>query len=280
MRKTGLVAAGLALTLALAGCGSKEAGIPSAANDSSAGGGSAPKVFGNALDLAGAVNNNSKAKQSAKLSIEATGAMSMKGDGAFRVNGSDVAMKMSMDMGASIGKMEMVIVDKAFYMKMPTTLAGQGGLSAGKPWIKISADGTDPLSKTLGPLLENMGQSFDVSKTMDQIKNAGQITKSAKETLDGQDTTHYWVTIDMLKAAQTQTDPALKKAAEDAAAKSGVKSMDMEIWVNTDNLPVQIVMATPAVQGQTMNMKMKYLDWGQPVDITAPPADQIGELPH
>jgi hypothetical protein len=281
MRKTGLVAAGLALTLALVGCGTKQAGTPSAAGDASSGGsGVTPKVFGNALDLAGAVNNNSKAKQSAKLAIEATGAMSMKGDGAFRVNGTDVAMKMSLDMGASVGKMEMVIVDKAFYMKIPTQLAGQSGLSADKPWIKISADGTDPLSKTLAPLLENMGQSFDVSKTMDQIKNAGEITKSAKEPLDGQDTTHYWVKIDMLKAAQMQADPQLKKAAEDAVAKSGVKSMDMEIWVNTDNLPVQIAMATPVMQGQTMNMTMKYLDWGQPVDIAAPPADQIGEMPH
>jgi hypothetical protein len=283
MRKTGLVAAGLALTLTLVGCGTKQAGTPTAADDNSSSGSSQGgdlKVFGNALDLAGAVTDKSKSKQSAKLTMEASGAgQTMKGDGAFKVDGTDVAMRMSMDM-AGLGKMEMVVVDKAFYMKIPAELGSTAGMPADKPWLKISAEGTDPLSKALGPMLENMGQNFDVGKQMEQIKTAGEITKSAKEPLDGQETTHYWIKVDMLKAAQAQTDPDLKKAAEDAAKAMPNKTVDMQMWVNTDNLPVQIVMTMPVTQGQTMDMKVKYLDWGQPVDITAPPANQIGEMPR
>jgi hypothetical protein len=277
MRKTGLVVAGLALVLTLAGCGSKEAGTPSAANGS----GGELKIFGNALDLAGAVNSTSKTKQSAKITMEATGGgQTMKGDGAFRVNGDDVAMKMAMDM-AGQGKLEFVIVDKAFFMKIPPELAAAAGgeMPTDKPWLKISADGTDPLSKMLGPMLNKLGDSFDVSNTMDQIKNAGEITKSAKETLDGAEVTHYWVKVDMVKAAQAQTDPELKKAAEEAAKTMPNKTVDMEIWINKDNLPVQMTMTMPVGAGQNMDMKMKYLDWGQPVDITAPPAAQVGTLP-
>jgi hypothetical protein len=280
MRKTGLVAAGLALTLTLVGCGSKEAGTPSAADGSGSGssGEGSLKVFGNALDLASAVKSNSKAT-SAKIAMEGSAAgQTLKGDGAFRVNGTDAAVKMKMNMG-QLGEMEMVIVDKAFYMKLPASLAGQGGFSADKPWIKISADGTDPMSKALGPMLEQMGQNFDVTKQMQQLKDAGEITKTAKETLDGQETTHYWIKIDMLKAiAATQTDPQLKKAAEDAATKSGNTTAEMEMWVTTDNLPAQIKM-NMAAQGQTVSMTAKYTDWGKPVEITAPPADQVGTFP-
>jgi len=282
MRKTGLVAAGLALTLTLVGCGSKEAGTPSAADGSSGSGNSGQgtlKVFGNALDLAGAVKNNSKAT-SAKITMEGSAAgQTLKGDGAFRIAGTDAAVKMKMNMG-QIGEMEMVIVDKAFYMKLPASLAGQGGLSSDKPWIKISADGTDPMSKALGPMLEQMGQNFDVTKQMQQLKDAGEITKTAKETLDGQETTHYWIKIDMLKAiAATQTDPQMKKAAEDAAKKAGSTTAEMEMWVTADNLPAQIKMNMAAAQGQTVSMTAKYSDWGQPVEISAPPADQVGTFP-
>jgi hypothetical protein len=283
MRKTGLVAAGLALTLTLVGCGSKEAGTPSAADGSSGSssdGGGVLKVFGNALDLAGAVNNNNKAK-SAKITMQGTTAgQTLTGDGAFSVDGSNAAVKMTMNIGA-MGQIEMVIVDKAFYMKMPASLAGQGGLSADKPWIKISANGTDALSKSLGPMLEKMGDNFDISKQMAQLKDAGEITKSAKETLDGAETTHYWIKIDMLKAiAATQTDPQLKQAAEDAAKKAGSTTADMQMWVSADNLPLQIKMTMPAAAGQNVDMTVKYSDWGKPVDIKAPPADQVGELPR
>lgn len=291
MRKTVVAAAGLALVLTVAGCGSKEAGTPVAADNNSAstgdgGSGGGLKIFGNALDLAGAVNNNSKAK-SAKMSIDmasagGTGAaanMNIHGSGAFKVDGTNLAMQMSMDM-SSIGTMEMRIVDKALYMKIPANLAGQGGLSADKPWFKISADGTDPLSKTLGPMIENMSANFDVSKQMEQIKAAGTITKSAKETLDGQETTHYWITVDMAKAAKSLTDPDMRKLAEQAASSAGMKSLNEEFWVNSDNLPVQVVVATPISAGQSANVTVKYTDWGSPVDVQAPPADQVGELPH
>ncbi|TCO65709.1 hypothetical protein [Actinocrispum wychmicini] len=288
MRKTLVAAAGLALVLTVAGCGTKENGTPVAADNNSAstGGGSGGglKIFGNTLDLAGAVKNNNKAT-SAKMSIDmsgsagSAGAISMKGSGAFKVDGSNVAMQMSLDM-SSLGTMEMRIVDKALYMKLPANLAGQAGMSADKPWVKISADGTDPLSKTLGPMIENMSSNFDVSKQMEQIKAAGQITKSAKETLDGQETTHYWITVDMAKAAQSLPDPEMRKLAEQAAGTAGMKTINEEFWVNADNLPVQVVVATPIAQGQSANVTVKYTDWGQPVDVQAPPASQVGEMPR
>ncbi|MEV4319232.1 hypothetical protein [Actinocrispum sp. NPDC049592] len=283
MRKTGLLAAGLALSLALVGCGSKTAGTPTAGGDTTGGATAAGepgglKVFGNALDLAGAVNSKSKDKQSVKFSIDGSAAgQAMKGDGAFRVNGTDVAMQMKMDL-PGMGAMEMVIVDKAFYMKIPASLAGSQGIPADKPWIKFTADGDDPLSKMLGPMLEQMGGSFDISKQMDQLKNAGTIDKSEKTTLDGAEVTHYWMTIDTLKALEaTNMDPELKKQAEAAAKQSGGKTQ-LEMWINSDNLPVQIVTEMKTA-GQSVKMTAKYTDWGKPVDIKAPADSEVTTMP-
>jgi len=282
MRKTGLAAAGLVLVMGLAACGTKEAGTPVAAPDNNtpsdnggAGGNGTLKVFGNALDLAGAVSGNKKAS-SAKMSMDVAGgpAASIKANGEFQL-GDNAAMHMKMDM-ASLGSMEMTLINKTLYMKLPASAASQMG-AGDKPWVKISPDGTDPLSKSLGPMVQNLDSNFDIAKQMEQVKAAGSIDKTAKETLNGEQTTHYWLTIDMKKAAQNLPDPEMRKLAEQA---SSVGSIKEELWVNADNLPVQLVVATPAIQGQTATVTVKYTDWGKPVTIQAPPADQVGELPH
>ncbi|MBP2322887.1 hypothetical protein JOF56_003272 [Kibdelosporangium banguiense] len=274
MRKTGLVAASLALALSLTACGSKQAGTPVAGDGTGGGTGGdsgQSKTF-DALGLAAAINDNSKAKQSAKIAMtmEAAG-QSIKVDGQVKMD-ANPAMQMTMDM--STMKMEMILIDKVLYMKLP---AGMGGGSSTKPWVKISKDGDDPISKQMGTMLDSIDDSFDVGKQMEQLKTAGTITKQEKETLDGEQTTHYWITLDMAKMAQS-SDPNVKKAAEDAT-KGGLDKMNMELWANSDNLPVQIT-TKMAAMGQNVSMKMTYKDWGKPVTITAPPADQVGEMPR
>jgi hypothetical protein len=275
MRKTGLVAASLALALSLAGCGSKQAGTP-VAGDGPAGGtggdSGQSKTF-DALGLAAAINDNSKAKQSAKIAMtmEAAG-QSIKVDGAVKMD-ANPAMQMTMDMGAM--KMEMVLVDQVLYMKLPAGMAG--GAASAKPWVKISKDGDDPLSKQMGATLDSIDDSFDVGKQMEQLKTAGTITKQEKATLDGEQTTHYWITLDMAKMAASG-DATVKKAAEEAAA-GGLKTMDMELWANSDNLPVQIT-TKMAVAGQSVSMKMNYKDWGKPVTINKPADELVGEMPR
>jgi hypothetical protein len=281
MRKTGLVAASLVLALSLTGCASKQAGTPVAGDGAASGGGTGGGTGGNsgqsktfdAFGLAAAINDNSKAKQSAKIAMTMDAAgQHIKVDGAVKMD-TNPAMRMTMDMTSM--KMEMILIDEVLYMKLPAGMAG--GAVGGKPWVKISKDGDDPISKQMGTMLDSIDDSFDVGKQMEQLKTAGTITKQDKETLNGEQTTHYSITLDMDKMAQS-SDPNVKKAAEDATM-GGLKTMDMELWANTDNLPVQIT-TKMAVAGQSVSMKMNYTDWGKPVSITAPPADQVGEMPR
>lgn len=276
MRKTGIVAAGLVLALTVVGCGSKESGTPVAATSGSSSAtasadGEKKDSINSALDLAEAINSKGDSKKSAKIALDmslGSAAPGVKAEGAFSAEGDNPSMKMTMDMGSM--KMEMVVVDKILYMKAP---GGMGGTSSAKPWMKITPDGTDPLSKQMGPMLDKMDDSFDIDKQLDQIKAAGTINKQSKETLDGEEVTYYDITIDTAKMAANATDQTTKDSAKQLG-QAGVKSFPMEWWINSDNLPVKIATKISAA-GQNVTVTATYKDWGKPVTVEAPPASQI-----
>ncbi|ONI85980.1 hypothetical protein ALI144C_12855 [Actinosynnema sp. ALI-1.44] len=277
MRKTGIVAASVVLALTVVGCGSKESGTPvssGSGNTSATGsaGGEKKDSINSALDLAEAINSKGDSKKSAKItfdmSLGAAAGGAIKGDGAFSAEGASPSMQMTMDMGSA--KMEMVLIDKTLYMKAP---GGMGGTSSAKPWMKITPGGSDPLSKQMGPMLDKIDDSFDIDKQLDQIKSAGTIDKQEKTTLDGEEVTHYKITIDTAKMAQSAEDQTTKDSAKQLSS-AGVKSFPMEWWINSDNLPVKITSKITA-QGQSVDLVATYKDWGKPVDIKAPPASQV-----
>ncbi len=68
------------------------------------------------------------------------------------------------------------------------------------------------------------------------------------------------------------------------AISSGMKDFPVELWVNGDDLPVRMSIDMPTADptsGKSVPVKFQvdYSKWGEPVDIQAPPADQVGEFP-
>jgi len=171
--------------------------------------------------------------------------------------------------------MHMVLVDNALYIQLPQQERGQMG---GKPWVKISADGDDPMSKMLGSMLTTVSDNVDVTKQIDQIKNAGTITKSAQENLDGQQVVHYWIDVDVQKLAALQKEELTKTALE-SLAKQGTKTLKYELWVRGDGLPAKFTTQMPVGAGQPVSVTVGFTDWGKPVSVQAPPADLVGEMP-
>jgi hypothetical protein len=275
----GLLAGGVALVLALTGCSGQESGTPSAG--SNGGSGSGTSLFGNVDELVSAASEQSKNKQSAQMTFDMDVAgQKFSGTGAYRT-GADSAMKMSMNMGQA-GTLEMILLDRTLYMKANEQLKAALGGAPGKEWIKITPDGTDPMSQAMAPMFEQMEQQIDVSKSLEKIKQAGQITKSEETQLNGQDVKHYWITVDLAKLAASEQNPTAKQALE-AQVQQGVKTIEQELWLDSDNLPVQVVsqIPLPAGAGAGGNGKatIGFKGWGEPVDIAAPPADQVATPP-
>ncbi len=196
------------------------------------------------------------------------------GDGTF---GAKPAFQLSMSIPQA-GQLGMRLVDDVLYLKLPQ------GITPGKPWVKIDPNGDDPISKVLGPSLRQLKQNSDPSQTLKQFEGAGVITAKAPEQLNGLSTTHYSITVDIRKAIRGLTDPELKDMVEKALP-SGVDTFPLQLWLGQDNLPVRMIMVVPFENPSTqapgqVRISIDYSNWGKPVEIAAPPADEVGELPR
>lgn len=275
MRKIGAVAAVIALAVSLAACGGKTAGT---AQGSGADG--ATDAATNLVALAKQVGDRTAESSTAHMVFTGgVGATQVKGEGDLKLGGSDPAISMDMDAGGQ-GQMSMVLLDGVLYMKLPAGLA-----PSGKPWVKIdSKDKSNPMAQALGSLTDQMRQNADPRLALEQFEQAGTIESTEQADLNGEQTTHYKITVDVQKLAENQKDATLKQAMQEAI-KSGLKDFPVELWVNGDGLPVRmsIEMPTPdPTSGKAVPVKVQvdYTKWGEPVTIEAPPADQVGEIPN
>ncbi|MFL6144465.1 MAG: hypothetical protein ACJ72N_21700 [Labedaea sp.] len=275
MRKITLLATGALVTaLALAGCGSSGGGTAGQNGNSGNSGGASVEAGSSLSLLADQVRKTSSAKQSVHVVMNITeGEETVKGQGDMSFGGSP-AIDLTLEV-PEMAELAMRLVDGVFYLKLPD------GLTQGKPWVKLDTKGTDPMSQTLGSLMEQVKDNGDPTKMLEQLKDSGMITAKKSEQLAGKDTTHYSVSIDVAKSIEKQTDPKLKKLLEDSVAKSGVKQLPLEMWVDAEGLPVRITSDQPTGDaGKTGKLVVDYSDWGKPVTVTAPTAGQVGELPH
>jgi hypothetical protein len=272
MRKFAFAAVGTALALSLVACGGKD-GTATGQGQGGNGNSGGLSIMANVADLANQVDKGASTSNSAKITLDATmQGQAIKATGAYQLKPS-VAMDMTMT--TPEGDMRMVLIDNVLYIQLPEQARGQMG---GKPWVKISADGDDPMSKMLGSMLTTVSDNVDVTKQIQQIKDAGTITKSAQENLDGQQVVHYWIDVDVQKLAALQKDDLTKTALE-SLAKQGTKTLKYELWVRGDGLPAKFSTQMPVGSGQPVAVTVGFTDWGKPVTVQAPPADQVGEMP-
>lgn len=286
MRKALIAASALALALTVSACGDEaKKGSPigqppvSAPADNTG-------LFNDAQSLVDAAKEGAAKAKTSKFTMDMTigSMMSMKAEGQAEYAGTDtkMAMTMNMDMSGVPGAggqgnmaIEMILLDRNIYMKMPQ---GMGG-SAEKPWIKMSLDQMGGG----GAQMEQSMQFSDPTKTLEMIQENGEILNTEQTTVDGQPATKYSVELDAAKL--------MEKMGQQMPGNVKIDKLPMDVYLNADNLPVQIEMDMGKMMkdiaeqsGQPMpsgmdsaKMTAKYTNWGEPVDIKAPPADQVNE---
>jgi hypothetical protein len=288
MRKTTLVAAGAALVLTLTACSGNSAtgtAEPAGAGSQSQANGSSglASPFTDAIQLASASKQGTEKSKSAKFTMEGSAAgQTLSATGAMAIDGADTKFSMTSTAGGETTEMRMV--DKVMYIKLPAEEQKQMGTD--KSWAKISADGTDPISQALGGALTQSAQQSDPSKILEQVSKAGRIISSDQTQLNGEQVNHYKVELDVAKAVDQftgQVPAAAREKLTDMLKGKDIK-IPAELWLNKDNLPVQVTMdqgpmmqALGAPAGDA-KFTMKYSDWGTTVDVAAPPAEQVVDL--
>jgi hypothetical protein len=260
MRKSFLLAACTAAALALAGCGASTTGTAAPAPAAPA----PVAQITNIGELSDAIAKSTQGKNSASMDMNIGFAgQSITGTGAYSINGPDVKMQITMTI-PEMGPMEMRLVDRVMYIK---------SARSGPKWLKAPIDPNNPQAAEFAKIIDQV----DVSKQFEQFKTVGTLKGKAEEPVDGTPATRYDIGVDVAKALASAPD-AETKAQLEPLQQAGVQNLDMQLWADQANLPVQFKTAFSA-QGQQITASVKLKNWGAPVTVTAPPADQTADLP-
>ncbi len=216
------------------------------------------------------------------------GSLTITGEGAFDYAGRQGTFTMNVPAigGMQVGQIEAVSTGSTIYQKFPPQLASALG---GKPWVKIDLD---QVGKSAGIDFNSISQasSGDPTQALQFLKGAGaDMVEVGKEQVRGEVVTHYRGTIDMNKAAAA-APPEQQQTYQKLAQIYG-QPLPVEAWVDGEgrlrkmtyavdlarlNLPPQ------AGAGQkptgNFNFTMELFDFGAPVSVTVPPADQVTDF--
>jgi hypothetical protein len=262
VRRTAVALSTAALAITLGAC--SQGGSPATTDNSGQQSPNSGSAFKDVASLVSSAKSTMGEKQTVTVTFEGTGPAQALGSMKCQVDIAQTAM-------ACTGPTEMVLTRDGMFVKSPQLTQISGDPS--KPWLKMSTN--DAAAQQLGQL--NKINDFEA-----MLPPGSNIAANTKEQVDGKEATRYDVVTDVNQAAAAA--PAEQKQTYQALIGAGVAQLKQTVWVDSEGLPLKVASTTPAmsVAGQQvpeMTLTIRYTDWGKPVQISAPPADQVQERP-
>jgi hypothetical protein len=260
MKRRGALAA-IVVTLAMtaAACGSGGGG----------GGGNDAAVSIKTLQAAA---SNTQAAESSRYTMDLTvdvdgESVTITVDGVMAGDGKTGELHISMPV---VGSIEERVVDGVIYMNLGS-FPGAPADVAGK-WVEL-----DPSQLAGGALGDLADQTENSSPTqgLEYLQGlSGDVQDLGQEDVDGVATTHYRASIDYAKVLDKL--PNATQEQRDALSKLGVVPAD--VWIDGQDRVVKMHMTIDAsgfgAGAGTAELTMQLSDFGIPVDVQPPPADQ------
>ncbi|MFI6501867.1 DUF1396 domain-containing protein [Nonomuraea typhae] len=146
-------------------------------------------------------------------------------------------------------------------------------LGATKPWIKV------PLTEAGSPgevqrYLAQV-QQFDLAAVTKMVTASQDVKQVGTESVNGVDTTHYSGTFPVDAAVQLLPADEQQRAKENLAE---LKDVKFDIWVDGQGLPAKLQL-NGEERGGKLDATLFFKGFNEALNIQAPPADQVGELP-
>lgn len=281
-RLPALVATGAALAISLTGCfGAEKSG--GTAEGGNGGSGSEQKPM-TPVQVVAASADKTKAAQSFKALFSArvkTKHSSIVTKGKMSYQTSPMAYdqnisEMTMDGRKLPGGLRMMLVDNTVYMKM----AMLSQMAGSKPWIKMSLD---EISKKSGVNMQDIMGQVEQNNPVTNTKlltSSKDVEQVGKENLDGVQTTHYKGTYNVKDGLANLSGK--EREAVQKSMLAGTGKMRFELWVDDQQIPHKLVLRGTGkardVGTGKMVTTMRFSDFGEPVNIAAPPAGQVTDF--
>jgi hypothetical protein len=277
VRKPG-IAIVMAAALGLAACGSSG---PSSSAPTT------PVQNGRAVVLASVVKTAAadSAKISLDMSFTGVGAgVTISADGAMDFASGDSEITMEFGNGGILGAIlpsdvEARRVDGTAYVHIPD------GLPAGKEWVAVPAGesaGSGSTALGIGSAASPAKILAYLEKVSDGVKEVG------TETVRGVETTHSTAEIDLAKVVDRSDVPSALRD-EIGKAAGDVGTVPVDIYIDGDGLLRREKLemgfgsflsgaggaSGASGNGSGVTMQLDLYDFGSPVEVEAPPADQV-----
>lgn len=178
---------------------------------------------------------------------------------------------------AGFGEATAVFVDSTVYYQLPP-----GALAGGRRWIQLDLQNVaDASGLDFGPLVQ--GSQADPTQYLLWLSALGPgITKIGEEDVRGVPTSRYRAAVD-LNLLEEQAPPG--KEAEWAAYvqtlrdRLGLAFIPVEVWVDDEGLIRRFNHEYGfSTEGTTAVVTTELFDFGIPVNVSAPPPDQVVTL--
>lgn len=170
------------------------------------------------------------------------------------------------------GGARVVLLGDTVYVKVN---ALKGLIGSDKPWVKASVSDLDAEDRAQAEEMLGRIRQFDLAAAVRMITTSKDVKAVGTETVGGVETTHYSGTFPV-DAALAQLDPDKRERAREDLAHA--KDMTFDLWADGQGLPRKIALTGGSDEG-SVEATMLFKGFNEPVDITAPPADQVGDLP-
>jgi hypothetical protein len=251
----------LLLALAVAGCGG---------GHKSTGGNQA--VSGQAI-AAAAVKSARAGSVEADFKIAGAG-LEGGGSGVFNTGASrtgQLSMKVNVN-GVSV-PIDSVVTGNVLYMR--SSLFSRFGLSGDKQWIKVDLG---KLAQQQGIDLSSLANANPTpASALEYLQGATNVRKVGTDSIQGVDTTHYKVTVDLERAA-ARSSGSKRRSLRQVIQVSGVKKLPVDVWIDAKGFLRKVAYAQPSRNGGAVRVAMELHDYGPPVTVKPPPAASVTDL--
>jgi hypothetical protein len=234
-----------------------------------------------------------------ELTVDASGGgsngsakMTAEGVVDFATGDSQMTMYVDGPLGSALSDgFETRTVDGVVYVRWPSGLPGNPS-SNGKPWFAMDtsksggAGGSSPL---------DLSGQVDPTKALAYLETvSSDVREVGSETIRGADTTHYHATLDLAKSVDLNgknVPPGLRDAMKQFAGLFG--TIPADVWIDGDGRmrrerleidfgKVLRGIGAPGSQNDdsVITETLDFYDFGAPVHVEAPPADQVTQFPN
>lgn len=266
IRATAPSAAGIALALALglSACGGEDATTTTGSSqeqsdqqsDQQSDAGETVPAADLAERMAKAVQEAGSGRFATTSSAQGEDAVS---EAAFTIDGDDYSVQATTTSGTET--LEIIRTGGQTYLKMAAT---------GDKWVLVDENSSDPQVAMMATMMAQLEGSMDIKSSIAVYAQAADFTVGATEDVDGVKATRYSGTLPV-EAVAGQLPEEMRPMMTEAL---GTDPIPVELWLDAEDRPVRLVQ-TMTVMGEESSTTQDFSAWGESIEVTAPPADQL-----